>query len=171
MRGWRSPLTLFLFTLVILLLQGTLIRGIVSDHGIVPNLLIPVVVFLAFYEVTPTGALYAFLLGIEFDLFSGAHLGPWGGASVLLFGVIACGAQRIFIESVLAVIMTVFLSSLGASGVYLLFTLQPKVPLASYLLQMVMEALLTSLLAPLIFFVLRKFLYGRGDPLRRRQLV
>ncbi len=150
----RTALILLL-GLVAVWVQGGVLRSIVSDNGIVPNLILILVVYLAFYEANPFGALLAFLLGFEFDLLSGVRLGPWAGSFVLLFGLLSCFAQRIFVESLLATAVVVFFSSLVVSLVYFLCTYELH-PLSSsrggYIL---IEALLTAVLAPIVFKLLR----------------
>ena len=157
----KRTVWVLLLGLIIIWLQGAVLRPLVSDNGVVPNLMLMLVVYLAFYEVTPYGALLAFLLGFEFDLFSGVRLGPWAGSFVLVFGVLACFAQRMFVESALATALAVLLSSFAASLVYLLCTYELHPPSAGRMAIVVMEAFLSAVIAPFAFRLLRVILRRR----------
>jgi rod shape-determining protein MreD len=149
----RSLLALAL-GLVSILVQGTLIKAIYPG-AVVPGLLLILIVFLAFYEPSVFGVGLAFLLGLELDMCSGLLLGPWAGASVIVFGIVASLSQRIFVESPFAVMMTVFLSSILSNFVWLLIVLQvQRSGLFSWTL--VFEALLTAAVCVPLFSLYRR---------------
>jgi rod shape-determining protein MreD len=152
---FKRILWVLLLGLVATWIQGAVVRSFVSDYGVVPNLILIIVVYLAFHEVNSFGAFLAFLVGFEFDLFSGIRLGPWAGSCVLVFGLLACFAQRMFVESALATVVAVFFSSLAASIVYLLCTYELHPLTSGRVLIILVEALFSAVLAPVVFRVLR----------------
>jgi len=157
---------LLLLGMLCVWLQGSFLRvftgsSLWGTQGLVPNLCLIMGVFLAFYEVSTLGAIITFFIGLELDLFSGVRIGPWAGTLVLLFGLIACFAQRIFVESAFAGILAVFFASLTSSIIYLLFVLD-RTPINTMLLWHIFgEAVFTAILAPLFFKILKKILYKR----------
>lgn len=153
----RRILLTLVFGLLSILIQGTLIKALFPG-AVVPGLLLVLVVFLAFYETSVLGVLLAFLLGIEYDLCSGLVIGPWAGAFVVVFGVVASLSQRIFVESPAAVMVTVFLSSLLSNLVYLLIVLQIRHASVSFGWIFFFEALLTAVICVPLFALYRKLL-------------
>ena len=152
----RISLTL-LFGLLSILIQGTLIKALFPG-AVVPGLLLVLVVFLAFFETSVLGVILAFLLGIEYDMCSGLMIGPWAGAFVVVFGVVASLSQRIFVESPVAVMVTVFLSSLFSNFVFLLIVLQVRYTNAVFGWAFFVEALLSAAVCVPLFSLYRKFL-------------
>ena len=152
---------ILLLGLVAVWIQGTVLRSFFSPQGVVPNLLLILVVFLGFYEVSVFGAILAFAIGLEFDLFSGVRLGPWAGTLVFLYGSLACFAQRIFVDSSLSSMVAVFFSSIVGSGMYLLFMYGSHPSAGDMIWTLLLEALFTAVCAPFIFAFLKKTVYKR----------
>lgn len=148
----------FLFLLV----QGTFLHGI-APQMVVPNFFIILVVFLSFHEGSTLGALLAFLLGLELDLYGAQVLGPWAGAFCLLFAVLATISQRIFVESGPAVVFGVFVSSVFAHMVQWLLRFQLSAMTLGLFGTVIIEALFTALLAPWGFAVLKRLLIERNE--------
>ena len=157
----KRVLVFLALTVASVWLQGSVIRSVFSDTAIVPNIPLILVVFLSFFEVSPFGAVLAFAIGFEFDMFSGIRIGPWAGTFVLLFGVIACFAQRIFVESGPAVAVAAFVSSLLGSLVYLLFTYEIRPFTGGLVWQILVEAIFTGIIAPFVFKLLKWVIYRR----------
>lgn len=145
------------FGLLSVLIQGTLIKALFPG-AVVPGLLLVLVVFLAFYETSVLGVVLSFFLGIEYDLCSGLMIGPWAGSFVVVFGVVASLSQRIFVESPVAVMVTVFLSSLLSNFVFLLIVLQVRHTSIAFGWTFFIEALLTSAVCVPLFSLYRKLL-------------
>lgn len=165
MTNLRKALTLLILGMLGILVQGTFLKYGFSPNWIVPNFLLIFVVYLSFYEATPFGAVLSFLLGIEFDLASGELLGPHAASMAVVFGFLSSVTQRIFVDSVLAVFLAVFLSSMFAHLIYviLLFEFKPSQSLLSLLVEFSLpEALLTALVAPVMFSILRRLLLQRA---------
>lgn len=145
-----------------LFLQGSLLRFVLPDL-LAPNLVLILVVFLGFFEVSPLGAILVFLIGLISDLCSGVALGPLAGSYSIVFGILATLSTRLFVESKAAVAMAVFLSSLLNGLVFFTlsyhFSLTGGLPIWSLLV----EALITALLAPLTFMVLKRILLPRRE--------
>jgi rod shape-determining protein MreD len=143
--------------LLTLLIQGTVIRGLLP-HFFVPNLIVILAVFLAFYESSILGCILVFLLGLMLDMSGGVVLGPWAGSMVFIFAVVAVLAQRIFVESPVAVMVTTSICALVANVVHAGLSYQvSRAEFASYG-RVFGEAFVTALLCPLLFPLLRKLL-------------
>lgn len=139
-------------------LQSSALPWVLPDSFVVPNLMLAMVAFLAFYEVSPFGALLAFLTGLVLDLSSGVLLGPWAAAFVAVYGFLSVVSQRIFVESTLSVMSAVFAAALLSHVVYASLLLQfSHNQDAAYLVSVSVlgEALFSAFLAPLVFYLLK----------------
>lgn len=154
------------FGLIFVFLQGTLLKAFWPGM-IVPGLSLVLVVFLAFYETSILGAVLAFLLGLELDLFSGVALGPWAGAYVLIFGLLSMFSSRIFIESPAAIAFTVLVSSLVSNIVFMLIIAQVDHSVLVVSWALFVEALLTALFCVPLFAIFRRTLLSAPGPGRR----
>ena len=153
----RRSLLVIILGLIAIFVQGTVLRAI-GPAWVVPNLLVIIVVFLGFYESSVRGATLAFLLGLELDFANGLLVGPWAGAFVVSFGILASLSQRIFVESPLAAVIATFACSIVSAVVYftLVYEFHPAVTIIVPF--SVAEATLNALLAPVVFGVLRTVL-------------
>ena len=164
-----------ILTLLAVTVQGSLLRFVLPEFAI-PNLVVIMVVFLGFYEVTAFGALLVFIIGIEMDLCSGVLLGPSAGAYSITFGVLAALSTRLFVESGFAVVLAVFGSSILSSLVYLLLVFQFSPSAGRSFSIIFLEALFTAIVAPIFFPLLKRILIpkrdrqlpGRGSRMRPR---
>ncbi len=159
--SFKKGLALLLIGFVAVLLQTTVFRSWGGVFATAPNISLALVLFLAFYEASPVGAFLAFFLGLQVDLFSGLLLGPSAASFVLIYGLIACFAQRIFVESKISVFVAAFFGSLIMSLVYVALTIGSSRGFSELWLGILGEALLTALLAPFIFLGIRSFVYRR----------
>ncbi|NLF25230.1 MAG: rod shape-determining protein MreD [Deltaproteobacteria bacterium] len=158
----RKGILVLLLGLLALLIPGTLIKS-VNPALIVPNFLLILLVFLAFYRGEPGDAVLAFLLGLEQDLGSLNLLGPWAGAYIVVFGVLALLSRRIFIESRLVIFVTVYAATLAADFLYLgmlALVYEAEVVSSASLSTALWEGFLSALFAPLLFPLLRRWLVG-----------
>ncbi len=162
----RSALLTFAFGLLSVLIQGTVIKALFPGI-IVPGLALILVVFLAFYNTSVFGAALAFALGLELDLCSGLLLGPWAGAFVAAYGVVALLSPRIFVESPVAIMLTVFFASLLASFAYLVVIAQVQHVEMGFSAGMFLEALLTALVCVPVIGLFRRC-YLRSSASGRR---
>lgn len=146
----RTFITVFCFGLIAVLVQGAILRPFLPSF-LVPNLALIAIVYLGLREVHVVGALLAFLLGIQFDLFSATLLGPWAGAFMVVFALLASLSQRMFIESSVTIVVASLISSLIANGVYvtLLYQFRPVEP--ALVSVSFAEALVTALISPVVF--------------------
>jgi rod shape-determining protein MreD len=147
-----------LYGLVAVFIQSTLLKLFAPGHMVVPNFVLILVSFLAFYEVSVLGTIIAFILGAQMDLASGLLLGPWCAGFVAVFGMLSSLSQRLFVESPVASFLAVFFASLLASFVYLILVLQFEPAGAQHFtfsLLLLLEAGLTALLAPVVFKMLK----------------
>lgn len=151
-----------------LFLQTAVLRGIFPASVMVPNLMLAIVAFLAFHEVSPYGALLSFLIGIQFDLASGVLLGPWAAAFVAVYGFLSVISQRMFVESSFSIVVAVFFSALVSHLVYMALLYQfssHEVTLFVFSARMMSEAILSAVCAPLIFKLLMMLRISRHDRL------
>jgi rod shape-determining protein MreD len=145
-----------------LLIQGSLLRFALPNFT-TPNLVLILVVFMGFFEASPLGAVLVFLIGLESDLCSGVSIGPIAGAYSAVFGVIVALSTRLFVESGVAVAISVFVSSLVSSVVYLLLGYQFSFTSGRTASLILWEATFTAVLAPATFAVLRRILITRRE--------
>lgn len=145
--------------LVAAFIQGTVLRSLMPESMIAPNLLVVVVAFLALYEADAWAAVIVFLLGLELDFSSGGLIGPWAGAFVVVFGLLASLSQRIFVESAITAFVAALLACLGSTLMYIALSYQfqtsEAVPVA-FSGRGFIEALLTAFCAPILFAILRR---------------
>ena len=154
----RKSLLILLLGVLALLIPGTVLRTVFPEL-VAPNLMIVLLVWLAFHEISPGGAVLAFLLGLELDFCSGMLLGPWAGAYVIVFGLLVLCSRRIFIESAAVVFLSAFSASLLSALLYhvMLVLVYGAARLElSALSTAVIEAGLSAFLAPLLFHLARR---------------
>lgn len=150
--------------LVVLILLAVFFQesvfALILPAYLIPNLLVILIVHLAFIEVSIFGALLVFLTGLIFDVASGVALGPWAAAFIIVYFVFSGLSQKIFLESVVAAFLAVLVATLVADGVYLMVIKGFDLPTARILSFAFGEALVTAILAPVVFRVLKRVLRG-----------
>lgn len=152
---------LMVATILAVFLQGTLLHVFLPDY-LIPNFLVIIIVYLAFYEPNSRGAFLAFWVGLIFDFSSGILLGPWAGAAVVIFGIFSALSQRIFVESVLAAFLAVLVSSLVADTVFLAM-IKGFLPGSTQVVSVsISRGLVSGLMAPLVLRAMCRSL-GRGE--------
>ena len=122
---FKRYIVVLLIGLAAIAIQGALLTMMVPEY-LVPNLVLILVVFLGFYDVRLSTLFLVFLLGLQFDLASGVLIGPWAGAFVVVFLLLAFMAQSIFIESVVSVVISVFVASLVSDFIYFILIYEHK---------------------------------------------
>ncbi len=167
----KKTLLTLIFGFIAVLLQGTLF-GTFIPKTFIPNFALILVVFISFYENSVFGSFLAFLVGLEVDFFSSNVLGPWAGASVVVFGCFSMLSRRVFVESALTAMFAVFVSAVGANILYLMLLYRFK-PQGSdiFSFQLLINSFVTALFGPLIFKWLRKVYIKRGHGLSSRMLA
>jgi rod shape-determining protein MreD len=141
---------------VSLIIQGILLHCGLSEY-LVPQLVMLLVVFLAFYEPTVAGSVLAFALGLLLDFASADALGPWAGACVTVFGVFALLSQRLFIDSPVVAMVVSALAVISVESLFLVIGVRS--PSLSWVLAAttVSHALVTALFAPFLFASLGRY--------------
>lgn len=160
----RSVL-LVTFGFVLLVVQATF-ATLVPAHGVAPNLLLPIAIYLGVsHDVwIVRGAALSFCLGVMLDAFSG---NPW--MSLQTFAVVATflvsrfAGMRLFLRGpVFQVLLTFFVTLLTGGTILALRTIFEKpAPFAAgtawgTAAALVGPALTTALVAPLVFVVVRR---------------
>jgi rod shape-determining protein MreD len=143
--------------LMLLVIQGNLYRvlGHVPIAGIMPNLVLPLIVFMGVHEYSVVrGASLACVLGYLLDLLSGAPVGLFTFISVSTFTLaraagVRLAAQTILTQLALAVAFSLF-ESITVLMLLAIFGRDPHSPRA--LLALILpHAISTAAAAPLIF--------------------
>lgn len=152
-----------------LLVQGMLLHCGVAPC-LIPQFIVLVVVFLAFYEVSVVGAFLAFGLGILMDLASAQSLGPWAGACVTVYGVFVLLSQRLFIDSGPVAMAIASVSVAVAQLLYL--SIEPTPPEFSWSLlgNVILSALCSGICAPILFSFLNRRVGKVSSPLAGRSV-
>ena len=165
----RRLLTFIALGLIAALLQGTILRMMLPPI-LIPNIVIILVSLLGCYLPNPQGALIAFVLGLQYDIFcSRTLIGPYAAASVVVFGITASVSTRLYLESAMTIIFAVFLSSLinDLISVVVASQFQQVESLIYELLKYaVVSAVTTSILAPFVFELVKSRILkikSRGD--------
>jgi rod shape-determining protein MreD len=149
---------LFLSTgLLLLVIQGNLHRvlGHIPLAGIMPNLVLPLVVFMGVHEYSVVrGATLAFALGYALDMFAGAPVGLFTFITVAIFVLSRAAGVRLAAQTVLTQLALAFGFALFESVTVLMlvaiFGRDPHSPRA--LLSLVLpHAAATAVFSPLVF--------------------
>jgi rod shape-determining protein MreD len=143
-------------------LISTALQGVLLHLGVppylLPQLVVLLIVYLSFTEVSVFGSFLAFALGLILDFSSAILVGPWAGAMVAVYGVLALLSQRLFIDSSIVAIVTTFGAVLFGNILYMLLAYEYRLVEWGYVGQAFGEAFVTALLAPLVFgFLKRRF--------------
>ncbi len=157
----KKSIIIILIGFLSIIIEGMFGYLLGSFNSIAPNLTLIIVVYLGFYEANPLGALLAFILGLEVDLTSGILIGPWAGVFTLVFGILSGLSQRIFIDSPLSASVAIFVSSMIGNLLYLLTTHLSGTAYSRPILHIMLEAISTAIVAPILFKFLSKKLFKR----------
>lgn len=145
--------TLILVAFVLVTIQGLLPHFGVADWAI-PQGLVSCVIFLAFFECSIGGAIGSFALGLLLDLTSATILGPWAGAFVCVFVVVALLSQRLFVESIVVAMVATALCAILAGSLYLLLAFEYQVLSTTDVSVLAGQAIASALFTPVVFKVL-----------------
>ena len=160
MHLWRRAFWILLLGALALVVQGTILKSIFPEL-VTPVFVISLVVFLGFYEASALGAVLAFVLGLQLDMFTGILLGPWAAAFVVTFFVLASLSQRLFVDSALAAFVVVCAACMLSSTIYILLFF--KLEAISWLVvwRLLIEAFVSALFAPFLLRLVRRLLLKR----------
>lgn len=149
----------FLFPLIVgvllLTLQTTLLMSLPIQR-IRPDLVLVLVLYLGFSYPPVSGGILTFFLGYLMDLLSGNALGLYTLTRPLIFYIAQFSKGRFYLESPVSQFLFVFGSAL-AEGMLILGLLSILNPapaghlLPLYLTYLLPQAILTGLIAPLLF--------------------
>lgn len=153
--------------LIAALLQGTLLYIGIPPY-LLPQVVLIVVIYLGFHEVSLVGVFTVFGLGLLMDFASAVLVGPWAGAYVAVYGALALGSQRLFVESAIVMVVTGFIACLCSDLIYLGLAYEYQPSGSSYIVDSVGQAFATAILSPLLMAILSKVLYRRAVPVLGR---
>ncbi len=144
-----------LYSLVAVFLQGAFFAYILPE-GFIPNLLIIFVMFLAFYEVSVSGAILTFIVGIIYDLSGGTLIGPWAGSFVAVYFAFAILSRHLFIDSPLSAAVAALAASFGSNLVYWMLAVDSQNSATRTIGLLLSEGFVTALCAPILFVLLKR---------------
>ena len=159
----KQAVLIILCGLAAALIQGALLYVGVPSY-LLPQLVLILVIYLGFHEVSLLGAFSAFALGLLMDFASAVLVGPWAGAFVAVYGALSVGSQRLFVESSIVMIVTAFCASLCADFIFLGLAYEFQPSGASYLMEAIGQAFATAMVAPVVMPIFSKVLRRKVVP-------
>lgn len=150
MRKIRNLLVALLYISFSLILQSVLV-GMGLPLWLIPDLVVLLILFIGFYEVSFTGLFMAFFAGLIVDISGGIYVGPWAGAYVLAFGGLALIAEHVFAESKLSLYPITFTFVVLTHILFLLPAFDPLGQISTDWFRLLGKAFVTALLAPIVF--------------------
>lgn len=155
--------------IALLLVQGNLFRflGWSHIHGITPNLVLPLIIFLGVYEgAMARGALLAFGLGYATDLFASAPIGLFTFCSVAIWWLSRVTAVRLSAQTLPTQVFLACVFSLIESSVILtllaIFGTDSQRPIEIATI-VVPRAISTGLCSPFIFRIAHRLYQGAAS--------
>lgn len=152
----RTVIVVALVTSVGLLLQSTVFQLLPFEHA-VPDILLLINVYLALHFHTVGGAAGAFLLGYLQDSASGSPAGLNACGMLVVFVLVYLTCRRLWVDNVVSKVVLVFLASLVKTivvvGLLAAFTSSAG-SWRTFPLLLLSHAVLASLLAPPVFWIL-----------------
>ena len=140
---------LILIGLGALMAQGVLVQLGLPAYA-TPQLLLLVVVYLSFSDISVQGSLAAFLLGVMLDLSTAILVGPWAGAFIVVYGGLVLLSQRLFIESGIVACFVSFFATIVSGAFYTLLSQQGDILVWSHAAQLFGQACATAIVAPCV---------------------
>lgn len=147
-----KTIALFLLAFFVgLTLEATFIHG-AFPALVGPDLILILVLYLAFHWRNTPGAVGAFILGVGEDFASARFIGPNAAGNVIAFLVVAALANRIYAEKGVASAVVAFLASVAKlGGLLLMLKIYINLPLSEVTLSTALiESTLTAVITPLI---------------------
>jgi rod shape-determining protein MreD len=155
--------------LIAIMIQGLLLRFGLPDV-VLPQLVLVLVIYLGFNEISVLGCFIAFVLGLLLDFSSALLLGPWAGALVTVYGILAVLSSRLFIESPIVAAFIALAASITGSVMYVLLGYEYRSISWDGVGRIVGQGLCTAVLAPSILQLLARRLRKRTAPALSRSL-
>lgn len=150
---------LFLVVGFFLVLLQTTFFHLLPLGPIVPDLILVLCVYLGINHPTVGSALGSFILGYSVDVFSSPVLGLNAFAMSLVFLTVYLSSRRIWIRNpLLSTVLVFFASWVKGAALIMVWTLFLTVDhlWMGVLKYIFLEALLAAILAPALFFLLRR---------------
>jgi rod shape-determining protein MreD len=162
----KQSIFILLVALLSVFIQATFF-GTFFPRWLIPNLCMTIIIFLGIFEANPGGALLAFLVGCFLDMASAPLIGPWAGSFVVIFGFLAQGGRRLFVDSSLTILVITGISSFVSQIIYFFLLSQFSFnwgQLISWTL--IGSSLFTAILSPFLFKFLKSY-YPRKNTVGR----
>jgi rod shape-determining protein MreD len=160
-----------LYLAIPLLLAGALLQSTVVPTviGVRPEIVLLLVVAASLSGGMEAGVVWGFIGGLSLDLFSGAPLGVFALAMVLVGALVNVGESNLFSTSFLLPLSAVFVATFvyHLLTIVLLQTLGWSIGWGPAMLQVALpSAVVNTLLMPLVYFFLRwltRLLWGERE--------
>lgn len=147
----RLVVVFLLVALLGLIVQSTIFHAL-SFSVIAPDFIVVLVVYLGLHYKSAFGVIAAFLLGLAADFASGQFIGPAAAGSIVAYNIASAVSQKVYAEHPIALVFLTFFCSLAKSFLFigmLRFYTHVDV-LDGHLSSLLLEALLSALIAPLV---------------------
>jgi|GEM_PF-1440065 len=166
----RLVLTAICMSVIALVIESVLLP-IGLPVELVPEIVLIFVMYLSFFQTNAFGAFLAFLCGLLVDMSSGHLLGPWAGAYVLAFGLVAIISDRVFVESRTSLSVIAGVLTLLTHIAYLLISMDPFSHILDASVLLIGKAITTAFVAPLFFPLIRRMLgFSLGEKGKIRKM-
>jgi rod shape-determining protein MreD len=157
----KAPLICLVLTLFSLLLQSSVLQMMPFLSLVSPNLPLCIVIYLALFDGSTFAAVTVFLVGIIYDLHSGNLIGPWASAFLVIFGIVSALAQRLLVESSIALSLIVAVCVTIASIIYGALSVHGIQAPSRTVLVVLGEAFGSAVCMPLMVLIIRRGIEGR----------
>lgn len=161
----RTIVIFFLTACLGLLLQATLVHSI-SPSAISPDFIVVLVLYLALNYRNIWGLLGVFALGLLADFASAQFVGPYAAGAVAAYSLVLFISDKVFAERTAAVIILGIVSSAVRALTYLVLLLiyvDVNLFRLDVIAKVLLEALLTGLVAPFVFRLLQSMERPAGN--------
>ena len=153
----RIIITFVLAALIGLTIQASVVHTS-APAAVAPDFILILTVAIALFYHSPGGALGAFLLGMLADFASAQYVGPNAAGCVVSFVLVGLIANRVYADKVFAVFIIAYVCSLAknmtALAMYAFYVPEFTFPQGIFR-TMLLEALLSAVLAPIVLRMLR----------------
>jgi rod shape-determining protein MreD len=163
----KHALVIGIIGMIAALFQGTLLYIGIPSY-LLPQVVLILVIYLGFHEVSLVGVFTVFGLGLLMDFASAVLVGPWAGAYVAVYGALAVASQRLFVESAIVMVVTGFVACVCADLIYLGLAYEYQPSGSSYIVDSIGQAFATAIVAPVFMAILARVLYRRTVPVLGR---
>ena len=152
MSKYKLLIISFILGFVLIFLQQTVFSNFLSLQ-VVPNLILIFCIYLTIMVPQSVVNILVFILGLFVDSNIGLLLGPSSMSLLIVYIILSQLSQRIVLHSFFSVLIITFCANIVFSIFYLLILSQLISGFEYSLIKILLEAILTGVLAPFFFYV------------------